>query len=152
MFADDTPIGELMLTQQDQENLRHTIEEAYNKDNYDVLDLLFAPDYQEHEFGLAPTLPGLKQTLQSIRSAFPDHHVTIEEMIADTNKVWVRMTTQGTNLGPFMGPPTNKPMTITVINIYRFENGRIVEHWGVADRFAVMAQLGLLPPPEEQKT
>jgi predicted ester cyclase len=55
------------------------------------------------------------------------------------------MTARGTHLGPFMGPPTGKPITITVMDVCRFENGKIVEHWGVPDRFAMLVQLGLLP-------
>jgi steroid delta-isomerase-like uncharacterized protein len=140
-----------MSTQQNQEVLRRVIEEGFNKGNYDALDALFAPDFREHQFGLKPTLDGLKQDIQYLRAAFPDLHLTIEDMIADADKVWIRMTSRGTNRGPFMGPPTGKPMKITVMDVCRFENGRIVEHWGVPDRFAVLAQLGLLPRPVEQE-
>ena len=55
------------------------------------------------------------------------------------------MTARGTNRGPFLGPPTGKPVAITVMDVCRFERGKIVEHWGVPDRFALLAQLGLLP-------
>ena len=139
-----------MSTEQNQEVLRRVIEEGFNKGNYDALDSLFASDYIEYQFGLKPTLPGLKEDIQFLRTAFPDFHLTIEDMVAEGDKVWIRMTARGTNRGPFMGPPTGKSMTITVMDICRFENGKIVEHWGVPDRFAVMAQLGLLPRPKEQ--
>jgi predicted ester cyclase len=57
------------------------------------------------------------------------------------------MTSRGTHRGPFFGlPPTGKPFTITVFDVCRFEAGRIVEHWGVPDRFALLEQLGGLPP------
>jgi predicted ester cyclase len=139
-----------MLSTQNQEVLRCVIEEGFNKGNYEALDPLFAPSYLEHQFGLKTTLAGLKQDIQYLRSGFPDLRLTIEDMISDGDKVWIRMTAQGTNLGPFIGPPTGKPISITVIDICRFENARIVEHWGVPDRFAVMAQLGLLPQPNGQ--
>ena len=60
------------------------------------------------------------------------------------------MTAQGTHQGPLFGPATGKAITITVFDTCRFENGKIVEHWGVPDRFAQMAQLGLLPQHREQ--
>jgi predicted ester cyclase len=126
-----------------QEVLHRVIDEGFNKGNYDALDALFAPGYQEHQFGLKTTLEGFKQDIRYLRAGFPDLHLTIEDMIADADQVWIRMTARGTNLGPFMGPP--------VMDVCRFENGRIVEHWGVPDRFAVLAQLGLLPQPQRQE-
>lgn len=134
-----------MSTEHNQEVLRQVIEEGFNKGNYDALDPLFAANYREHQFGLSPTLEGLKQDIQFLRTAFPDLHLTIEDMVADGDKVWMRITAQGTNQGPMLGPPTGKAMTITVFDTCRFEDGKIVEHWGVPDRFAQMVQLGLLP-------
>jgi predicted ester cyclase len=141
-----------MSTEQNQEVLRRVIEEGFNKGNYDALDVLFAPDYKEHQFGMSTTLEGFKNDIRWLRTAFPDLHLTIEDSVADGDKVWIRMVARGTNTGPMMGPPTNKPMTITVFDTCRFENGKIVEHWGVPDRFAQMAQLGLLPQPAGQKS
>ncbi|MCB9454112.1 MAG: ester cyclase [Anaerolineaceae bacterium] len=134
-----------MSSERHQEMFRIVIEEAFNKGNFDVLDELFAPDYTEHQFGLKPTLDGMKEDFAFLRRAFPDLHMTIEDMIADEDTVWGRMTATGTNLGPFIGPPTGKHMEITVIDILRFANGRVVDHWGSPDRFAAIAQLGLLP-------
>src|SRR5262245_53686009 len=110
-----------MSTEQNQGVLRRVIEEGFNKGNYDALDALFASDYLEHQFGLKTTLQGMKEDIQFLRTAFPDFHLTIEDMISDSDKVWIRMTARGTNQGPFMGPPTHKPMTITVFDICRFE-------------------------------
>jgi predicted ester cyclase len=141
-----------MSAEQNQEVLRRVIEEGFNKGNYDALDPLFAPNYIEHQFGLKTTLQGLKEDIQFLRTAFPDLQLTIEDMVADGDKVWIRMTARGTNRGPLMGPPTNKPMKITVFDVCRFENGKIVEHWGVPDRFAQLAQLGLLPQPTGQRS
>ncbi len=140
-----------MSTQHNQEVLRRVIEEGFNKGNYDALDALFAPGYREHQFGLKTTLEGFKQDIQYLRAGFPDLHLTIEDLVADADTVWIRMTARGTNRGPFMGPPTGKPINITVMDVCRFENGRIVEHWGVPDRFAVLAQIGLLPQPAGEK-
>jgi predicted ester cyclase len=136
-----------MSKEQHMEAFRLIIEEAINKGNYEVLDDLFDPGYQEHQFGLKPTVQGMKEDFTYLRNAFPDLVLTIEDMTADEDTVWGRMVARGTNLGPFIGPPTGRPMEITVMDMIRFEDGRIVDHWGVPDRFAVMAQLGLLPQP-----
>lgn len=141
-----------MSTIQNQEVLRQVIEEGFGKGNVEALDLLFAPNYKEHQFGMKTTLEGLKEDIHALRAAFPDLHYTIEDSVADGDTVWMRMTAHGTNLGPFMGPPTNKAINITVMDVCRFENGKIVEHWGVPDRFAVLAQLGLLPKSAGHKS
>ena len=60
------------------------------------------------------------------------------------------MTAHGTNLGPFIGPPTGRKMEITVFDECRFAAGQLVEHWGSPDRFAMIEQLGLLPRPQPQ--
>lgn len=97
------------------------------------------------------TLTGFKQALASLRRAMPDLELTIDEMVASGDRVWVRMTSRGTNLGPFMGfPPTGKSFAITVMDVCRFEDGKIVEHWGVPDRFALLHQLGLLSGSPKQ--
>jgi predicted ester cyclase len=94
------------------------------------------------------TREGLKRTILGLRAAIPDLRFTLDEIVVAGDKVWARMTAYGTNTGPFMGrPPTGKPYTITVIDICRFADGKIVEHWGVPDRFAMLDQLGLLRPP-----
>jgi predicted ester cyclase len=135
----------IMSLEQNKDVLRLVIEEGFNRGNYPALDALFAPDYKEHQFSLKTTLRGFKEDIRALRTGFPDFHLTIEDIIADAETVWIRMTACGTNLGPFMGPPTGKPISITVMDVCRFENGKIVEHWGSPDRFALMVQLGLLP-------
>src|SRR5689334_15484777 len=109
-----------MSSEDNQEVLRRVIEEGFNKGNYAALDSLFAPDYQEHQFGLRASLEGFQRDIQTLRAAFADLHLTIEDMVADGDKVWIRMTTRGTNTVPFLGPPTGDPMAITVIEICRF--------------------------------
>jgi predicted ester cyclase len=138
--------------EQNQDVLRRVIEEGFNKGNYAALDPLFATGYREHQFGLKTTLEGFKEDIHYLRTGFPDLHLTIEDSTADAHTVWIRITARGTNRGPFLGPPTGKPITITVMDVCRFENGKIVEHWGVPDRFAVMAQLGLLPQSAGEKS
>jgi predicted ester cyclase len=139
-----------MDTQQNQAAFRTVIAEAFNKGNYSVLSACFNPDFTEHQFGLHATIPGMQGDIQFLRTAFPDFNLTIEDMVANGDKVWVRMTARGTNLGGFMGPPNSKSFKIAVFDVCRFEDGKIVEHWGSPDRFAMLAQLDLLPKPQKQ--
>ena len=129
------------------------IEEGFNNGSLGALDELCTPDFIEHQEGIMPpTVKGLKGAILSLRTPFPDLVLTIEEIIASGDKTWARITGRGTHQGIFMGQaPTGKPFAITVIDICRFENNKIAEHWGVADRLSLMAQLGLLPkPPKNQ--
>lgn len=139
-----------MSEDQNKKVSERVIEEAYNKGNVDVLNEAFAPSFVEHQAGIVPpTAEGVKRSIAFLRGAFPDRKLTIEEIIANRDKTWARITGRGTHQGPFMGlPPTDKPFTITVIDICRFENGQIVEHWGVADQLSAMAQIGALPQPQ----
>jgi steroid delta-isomerase-like uncharacterized protein len=140
-----------MSEEQNKQVFRRVIEEGFNSGNLVALDELFSTTYQEHQFGLPPTLEGFKEDIHGLRAAFPDLKLTIEEIIAEGDKVWARMTARGTHRGQFMGlPPTGKSFAITVVDICRFENGKIVEHWGVPDRFHLMAQLGALPRPPQR--
>jgi predicted ester cyclase len=138
-----------MSSEQHMKTFRLIIEEGLNKGHYNVLDGLFAPNYVEHQFGLKPSVEGMKEDFAFLRRAFPDLHLTIEDVIANDDTVWGRMTARGTNLGPFMGPPTGKRMEIIVMDVLRFSDDLIIAHWGTPDRFAAMAQLGLLPQPKE---
>ena len=129
---------------------RRVIEEGFNKGNLEALDPLFAPNFQEHQAGMIPpNLDGVKGAIAYLRSVFPDLKLTIEDSVAAGDKVWARITARGTQRGPLMGkPPSGGTFAITVIDIARFEDGKMIEHWGVADRFHQMEQLGVLPQPQ----
>lgn len=130
---------------------RRLIEEGFNKGNLQVLDECFPPDYIEHQFDLPSTREEFKGSIRFLRETFAPFSLTIEDMVTDGDTVWARMTGRGTDSKGFMGrPPSGKSFEITVIDVCRFENGQIVEHWGVPDRFHQLAQLGLLPQPRER--
>ncbi len=132
---------------------RRVIEDGFGRGDLDALDDCFPESYIEHQFGHPSTLAAFKQVIVNLRRAFPDLRHTIDEMIASGDKVWARMTARGTHQGPFMGAaPTGKPFVIAVLDVCRFEHGRIVEHWGVPDRFALAQQLGVLPGPPSPAT
>jgi predicted ester cyclase len=140
-----------MPDEQNKAVFRRVIEEGFNGGNLEALNDCFPPAYAEHQFDLPATLEEFKGSIRFLRDTFAPFSLTIEDMVADGDKVWARMTGRGTDSKGLMGrPPTGRSFAITVIDVCRFENGKIVEHWGVPDRFHQMVQLGLLPQPGEQ--
>jgi steroid delta-isomerase-like uncharacterized protein len=87
----------------------------------------------------------LKRVWTTLFRAFPDLHVTVEDVIAEGDKLVCRNTVTGTHRGEYMGiSPTGKSISYDEIFIFRFENGRIAETWGVVDVLSQMRQLGLI--------
>ena len=131
--------------------VRTLIEEGFNEGNLEVVDAVTSPELIEHQnFGPdhAPGAAGARAVVESLRRAFPDFRLTIEDLVSDGNKVWLRMVATGTNSGSFMGnAPTGRPIRIDVFDVIRVEDGKMVEHWGVPDRLGAMLQLGLMKPP-----
>jgi predicted ester cyclase len=129
---------------------RVVIEEGFSKGDATVIDKIASSDFLDHQFGFTPPYAAaVKRAIADLHGAFPDFSLTIEELVSSRDKVWGRMTARGTQkgaLGPI--PPTGKRIEITVIDIMRFKEGKLVEHWGVPDRFAMMQQLGMKPPPK----
>ena len=126
------------------------IEEGFSKGDISVFDKYASTNFVEHQYGfIPPNAEGVKRAIQSLHNSFPDFCLTIEDLISEADKVWGRMTGRGTHkkqFGPI--PPTNKEFEITVIDIMRFADGKLVEHWGVPDKLALMEQLGMKPPPK----
>ena len=139
-----------MSVEQNKQVFRRVIEEGFNKGNLDALDQCFAPTYIEHQYDLPSTLEEFKGSIGFLRDTFSPFSLVIEDMVTDGGTVWARMTGRGTDSKGLMGrPPTGISFAITVIDICRFENGKIVEHWGVPDRFHQLVQLGVLPRPPQ---
>ena len=130
---------------------RLLIEEGFNRGDLSVADELSSPELVEHQnFGPnhAPGAEGVKAVITSLRRAFPDFRLEIEDLVVDGDLVWLRMVGSGTNDGSFMGhEPTGRTMRTAVFDVLRVRDGRIVEHWGVPDRLGALLQLGLVPPP-----
>ena len=90
--------------------------------------------------------PGYLEIIQMMRSGFPDIQWTLEELIAEGDKVAARFTMRGTHQGTFFGvPPTGKKITVQALNIYRFADGQIVEERGQPDLLELLKQIGAIP-------
>ena len=106
--------------------------------NLDAAAELFTPDRVEDA----------KQEAASVRRGFPDLENTIEDLIAERDKVVVHWRAQATHQGEYMGiPPTGNRVNFTGISIYRIERGQIAESWSVSDLWGMMQQLGAVPSP-----
>ena len=128
---------------------RRIVAAGFNQGDLAALDGLVAPEMREHQSGLRPGLEGLKDTIAGLRRDLSDFTLTVEDLVADGDKVWARLRGCGIPRAGFFGLPyTGKPIAIDVIDICRFEGGRMVEHWGIPDRFSLLEQLGLLPQPQ----
>jgi steroid delta-isomerase-like uncharacterized protein len=87
----------------------------------------------------------LKHVWAVLLQAFPDLHLTVEDMIAEGDKIVVRNTVTGTHRGEYLGlPPTGKPVKYNEIFIFRLEGGRVAETWGVVDVYSQLKQLGVI--------
>ena len=140
-----------MSTEENKALARRLIEEAWNQGNLAVVDELLVYDHIPHHSMIGDQPPGrelYKQFIVRTRAAFPDMHATIEDQIAEGDKVVTHWSVQGTHQGVFQGhSPTGNQMRVTGIVIDRIVDGKVVEGWMVMDTHDQMQQLGLIPRP-----
>jgi predicted ester cyclase len=117
--------------------IRAYVETIFNQRQVDRAEELVAPDYVDHAAlpGQAPGLEGAKRKWAMYLAGLPDLQVTIEELVAEDDKVAVRRSYAGTHRG------------LGGISIFRLAGGKIAEHWEQLDRLALMQQLGVVPTP-----
>ncbi len=132
--------------------IRRFFEEVWNEKNLDAIDELIAAEQIDHS--LPPGLPagreGAKTFIGMYLNAFPDTKMTIEDVVAEGDKVVTRWIATGTHTGELMGiPATGKQVTVTGLDINRYSDGKSVEHWGQFDQMGMMQQLGVIPVPAE---
>lgn len=130
---------------------RRSIEEIFNKGNPSAIEELYATDYVMHTTkpGLSPDLDGFKQFVNLYHSTFQNLRITIEDQIAEGDKVTTRWTARGTHKGELMGiAPTGNQVTVTGIGVERLAGGKFVEGWNVFDGADMLRQLGVLPSME----
>ena len=127
--------------------VRRWYEEMWNKGNLELIDELIAPDVTGHSpIQNVDGVESSKRYVTMTRAAFPDLHFTIEEMIAEGDKVVAVRTLAGTHRGEYLGvAPTGNHVNITGINIFRIADGRIAETSTFVDRLDLMEQLGATP-------
>jgi steroid delta-isomerase-like uncharacterized protein len=130
--------------------VRRFVDEVQSGGNIDVIDELCSPEFVNHSAppGMPADCEGVKLVTAMFRQAFPDSYFTVEDMIAEGDKVATRKTFHGTHEGEFLGiPPTGRPVSIGLIDIVRVADGRVVEHWSIGDSLGMMEQLGVIPQP-----
>ena len=124
--------------------------QAVSTGNWAALDAVLAADAIDHNPvpGQGPGLEGVKQVFAVFAAGFPDIHFSVEDMIAEGDKVVSRLTMHGTHRGDFQGiAPTGKSITQTGIDILRIVGGKVVERWGEFDNLGLLQQLGVIPAP-----
>lgn len=136
-----------MPTRHPETTVRRFIDDVFLHGSFDAVDELVTEDFTPHTWG--PTQPGrdgLKQAIERVSAGLSDASMTIDDLIAQGDRVAVRLTSSATQSGPFMGlPPSGKRYEIEEIHWFRLRDGRIAEHWHQADFLGMLRQLGAMP-------
>ena len=123
------------MSEQNKTLFKRYIDEVFHKRNMAFIDEFLDPNLVEH-----------REDIYAFLGAFPDLHVTVEDLIAEGDKIVGRVTLTGTHQGELMGiPATGKKVSFSEILIARISNGKVVELWEVSDTMTMMQQLGVTP-------
>jgi len=128
-------------------------EEVQGGGDFELFDELFADDFLDHtpQPGRTPDKNGARQLYKTLRSAFPDFHAEIHWQLADGDRVTTYKTYHGTHRGEFLGvAPTGRKVQFETVDVMRVRDSKIAEHWGVANLFSLMQQLGAWPARQER--
>ena len=138
------------MSTEDNKAVIRRIFDGLNQKDVAVIDELCTPDFVSHD----PANPQVrsredfKQWFTGLSAAFPDLHFSLEDMLAEGDKVAYRFTLRATHSGSWRGAaPTGKPITITAISIARIRDGKSAELWTNTDALGLVQQLGLIPAP-----
>lgn len=139
-----------MSAEENKARVRRFVEEGLNKRNPALIDEFYAPDYVGHDPDRPQprSIEDLRQVLAVfLATVFPDARYTIEDLVAEGDRVWWHWTFSGTHQGEFLGiAPTGKQVSFGGVNLFRFGNGNVVEDWVYRDTLGMLRQLGLMPP------
>ena len=134
------------MSEEDNKTLvRTAFDEIFNKGNFEAADKFFSAHYVNHTPfpGHVPGPEGVKRAAFLLRDAFPDFHVAIDDLVAERDKVAVRVTERGTHYGEYMGiEPTGKQVILTGIDIFRISGGEFIEGWLCGVQEGILRQLG----------
>ena len=143
--------GEEAVSAEDNKALvRRFVDEVQSGGNIDLIDEVCSPGFVNHSAppGIPADCEGIKIVTAMFRGAFPDSYFTVEDMVAEGDKVVTRKTFHGTHEGEFMGiPPSGRAVSMGLIEIVRISHGKVVEHWSMGDSLGMMQQLGVIPQP-----
>jgi steroid delta-isomerase-like uncharacterized protein len=132
----------------DAEEVLHGIYEAINTGNLALLDRFIAPGYVEHSEGFQGVEP-FRQQVAAFRAAFPDLHVSIDDLLTDGDRFASRTTVTGTHTGDLMGlPATGQRISVESVDMGRINNGQAQERWGGLNMYSMLVQLGVIPAPQ----
>jgi predicted ester cyclase len=136
-----------MSTEENKAIVRRFFMEGPSRGDLGAADDLLAPNFTLHiPLPSQPGIAGMNDVITACRAAFEHLNVTVEDMVAEGDMIAARFSARGIHKGTFMGlPPTGKSITMTGIEIFRIEEGKIVELWGEANLLGLMSQLGILP-------
>ena len=139
------------MSEANKELARRFYQEIFNAGNMAVVEEMVTSDFVDHN-PPGPGMPGGSEGLKAVvglfRTAFPDLALTVEDQLAEGDKVMNRFTARGTHQGELMGiPATGKPVAMEVVEYFRIQGGKLAERWGQADLLGMMVQLGVVPPP-----
>ena len=139
-----------MAPEENKAVIRRFVEEVQNDKSEEAYDELNDPEFVNLSSppGIPADREGGKVFLFGFLNAFPECRFTIDDMIAEGDRVVTKKTFRGTHEGEFAGiPPTGKTVELQFVDIMRVRNGRIVEHWNCIDQLSFMQQLGVIPAP-----
>ena len=125
--------------------VRRNTEDVQGKGDFVLFDQLFADDFVDHtpQPNMVPDKDGVRGLYRGLREAFPDFHAVIHWQAAEGDLVTTYKTYHGTHRGTFLGvPPTGRKIEFETVDAMRVRNGKITEHWGVANLYSLMQQLG----------
>lgn len=134
-----------MSVEENKAILRQYVKEVWDEGNVSAVDQFLAPNYKRHRSATTEPLnrESQKQLLANFRDAFPDAQLTIEEIIAEDNRVAFRSIIRATHQGELFGiAPTGKAVTISLVDVIHIKNGEFVEQWGGPDLLDLVQQLG----------
>jgi steroid delta-isomerase-like uncharacterized protein len=136
------------MTDQNKALVRRIIDEAWNRGDLAVVDETFAADYTEHNPrpGQEAGIDGYKGGILMLRAAFPDLRLELQEILAEGDRTAVRYTLRGTHQGELLGVPASGRQVASDGMVFaRFEDGKVVERWGVQDMLTLLGQIGAFP-------
>lgn len=142
-----------MSSQDNAQAARRLLNAAFSRGDFAVIDEIAAPDCIEHQEGFQAKGPeAVRRSAAGLRASFPDLELRVDDIATDRDMVWVRVRARGTDTGGVAGrPPSGRNIEADVIDVMRFRDGKMVEHWGVADRLGMLRLFRIVPRHQQEQ-